>query len=409
MKATVKNDDQIGRGHALLIIRFDEDDPKPPADEKFAVSVKSHPSGTFLQAPGGQALWVEGAETYFDVKTRSYESNELTLELGPWFTNAFQDNIHFFYLKGSYANYPVLKAETRKVWKPPRGLESIELPDQNAKFAQKPPEDLSTLNRPEKTAPAPEPAPVEVAPIIESPPPPVEEILPPPPSPPPTPAPLEKSENNMASNSDLGRRPPAPPSISGQKTRPSLAGQKSGPTSKTPIFIALGSILLLVIGFLAYRFLGGKETGDASTPPPEVAATETPPAKDAAPVGTPLEQARELLRSNASEADLSAALDRLDGQPGAEDAVFLLARRLAPTSPPRRLRYAAFYDPLDTRPKGTVKPNAKFAFDEYAEAKKAGEEAAASRQEALLEWAKANAKSGDEGALALMELAKKGF
>jgi hypothetical protein len=84
-------------------------------------------------------------------------------------------------------------------------------------------------------------------------------------------------------------------------------------------------------------------------------------------------------------------------------------RKLAPSSPERRARFAAFYDPLDKRPSGTVTKNAKFAFDEYEAAGKAGYKEAEAKQEALLDWAEANEKSGDPGALALLEMLDKGL
>jgi cell division protein FtsN len=122
---------------------------------------------------------------------------------------------------------------------------------------------------------------------------------------------------------------------------------------------------------------------------------------------TPVDEARKLLREGAPEAELVAAVKRLDGQPGAEDAVFIILRKLAPSSPEYRMRFAAFYDPLDTRPAGSVPKNAKHAYDEYEEAKKAGVKSAADRQDALLEWAEAREGSADEGVRELLRVLDK--
>jgi hypothetical protein len=168
--------------------------------------------------------------------------------------------------------------------------------------------------------------------------------------------------------------------------------------------------LLLLLGLGAFFYLRDRnKQGGEGQPAPTVAVKPAIGGKSGPkPSATPVDEARNLLRGGATEADLAAAVDRLDGQPGAEDAVFLLLRKLAPTSPRHRLRFAAFYDPLDGRPSGSVAKNAKYAFDEYEAARKAGERGAVAKQEALLDWAEAHEDSGDEGALALIEMLEKG-
>jgi hypothetical protein len=109
------------------------------------------------------------------------------------------------------------------------------------------------------------------------------------------------------------------------------------------------------------------------------------------------------LRDEAPDSELEAAVSRLDGQAGSEDAVFLLVRKLAKKSPKYQLRYAEFFDPLDKRSSGSVKKNAKNAYDEYELARKAGLKVARERQENLLEWAEDNFKKGDEGAIQLVD------
>jgi hypothetical protein len=159
MKCDIKNDEQKGRGYAILTVHFDAEDPKPRPDETFSLAVKGRPSGNFLQPPGSSERWVDGAEAYIPVPTISFDGIELVLELGPYFTDAFQDKMHLFYVKGAYSTLPALPAPTNHIKKPPRGLAGIDLPDPNSKFAQKTVETSTVMNRAEKPAPEEPPAP----------------------------------------------------------------------------------------------------------------------------------------------------------------------------------------------------------------------------------------------------------
>ena len=419
MKAKMIDDAAKGRGHALLIVAFDDGDERPGADDHLFVAVKSQPSKLFLQLPSSQARWVDGAEVYLPVVVKSFEANELILEMAPYFSASYRDKLHEFYLKDSRSIFPPLRVMTDHISKPPRELANIELPDPSAKFAQKAQEDVSRMTRADK------PAPDEPGPLAEPVPPPPPPVASESPVPLPPPAPeiqLTKSPEPppppVASESPVPLPPPAPEIQLTKSPEPPLAPPRPIPTPPLPkppaptppkdagsalnkkkIFISLGvSLLLLIAAGVAY-YLSTK-----SPSAPEV-GVETPAApSEPAAKKTPLDEARELLRKNAETGDLAAAVARLDGVPGAEDAVFLLLRKLAPTSPALRTRFAAFYDPLDKRPAGSVQKNAKYAYDEYEEARKAGAEDVVARQEALLDWAEANENSGDEGAKALLEM-----
>ncbi|MDR1607976.1 MAG: hypothetical protein LBT38_06170 [Deltaproteobacteria bacterium] len=400
MKATLRNDDDKGRGHAFLIVHFDDNDLKPHENEVmelFHLSVQGHPSGTYLQGPQSEAKWLENAEVFLPVEPISWTGTELTLEIGPYFTSAFQEKIHTFHLKGRYEDYPKLRAETYKVWKPPRDMANIDLPDPKAKFASKTVEDATVMNRPLKVEEAPAPPPLpepEASPTLT--------IEKEPQTPPPEPAPEPPAERPAAPL--VPRRPSGSPLV---------------------LIIVLG-LLLLLLAFGVWYLLLFKR--DEPQTPPEATKTESlkPEPKlsdspaDSKPSSSadskedplkvsPLNEARRLLRENASTEELTKAAAALEGQAGAEDALFLIARKLAQTSLEGRMRYAAFFDPLDNRPSGSVAKNAKAAFDEYEAARLKGSDQAAARQEALLDWAETHESSGDAGARELLEMLDKNF
>jgi len=144
------------------------------------------------------------------------------------------------------------------------------------------------------------------------------------------------------------------------------------PSRKAPLLIAAALAVLLGLGaWLVFR-------SDIFAPP--------------------LDEVRDLFRRGGEQTEMQALMDRLDGKAGAEDAVFLLARELAPYSPKTRSRYAAFLDPADTRPAGTIKKNPEAAYDEYELAKKGGDESAAEAQARLVKWAKEHSESDPEAA-----------
>jgi hypothetical protein len=99
-----------------------------------------------------------------------------------------------------------------------------------------------------------------------------------------------------------------------------------------------------------------------ATPPAEAAAASTEQ------VAQPLQTVQELLRKKPAPeiAEMEALLKRLEATPASEEATFLLVRSLARREPSYHLRLGAFFDPLDTRPKGQMEPNVQFAYEEYS-------------------------------------------
>jgi hypothetical protein len=92
---------------------------------------------------------------------------------------------------------------------------------------------------------------------------------------------------------------------------------------------------------------------------------------------------------------MEIALSRLESQPGAEEAVFLLVRSMATRDRKYHLRLGAFFDPQDTRPKGAVTPNVMFAYDEYEAAGPTAE--ARQSRDRLVAWLERLAPGGDAG------------
>jgi len=110
---------------------------------------------------------------------------------------------------------------------------------------------------------------------------------------------------------------------------------------------------------------------------------------------TPLAEARELIKEKAAPEEMESALNRLDQTPGAEDAVFLLAKVLAGFKPQYRMRYAAFMDPTDERPTGSIKKDFLAAYAEYLTAQKNGVPEAGPALERLRAWVESQSDSGD--------------
>jgi len=127
--------------------------------------------------------------------------------------------------------------------------------------------------------------------------------------------------------------------------------------------------------------------------PAETSKTPTPPV--ALKPKAPLEEARELIRENNNQEAMEQAFNRLDNTPGAEDAVFLLAKVLAGRKPQYRMRYAAFMDPADDRPSGSIKKDPLAAYAEYQTAEKNGVPEAGKAMERLRSWVDSQPYSGD--------------
>jgi len=77
----------------------------------------------------------------------------------------------------------------------------------------------------------------------------------------------------------------------------------------------------------------------------------------------------------------------------------MLAKALAPRAPEYRVRYAAFMDPTDTRPAGSIKKDPLAAYEEYESARSAGAPEAAAALDRLLKWAEENAGEPDAARL----------
>ncbi|MDR2300887.1 MAG: hypothetical protein LBF38_02445 [Deltaproteobacteria bacterium] len=93
-------------------------------------------------------------------------------------------------------------------------------------------------------------------------------------------------------------------------------------------------------------------------------------------------------------ARLEEVLAALESNPGSEDDVFMVVRYLSRRDKKYKVRLGAFFDPTDSRKKGTVIPNVKYAYDEYAGS---GQTEGRERIDKLVEWSKTDAAKGAEG------------
>jgi hypothetical protein len=220
-----------------------------------------------------------------------------------------------------------------------------------------------------RLAPVPKPEP-EPAPEPESVPQPAPE-----PQPEPSPAPQPLPE------------PPLPPLRDPVK-----------PRSKTPL-------LLLLLLVLAASAAGVYWKQSASTPPAAAGASaqSAPPAVSTAPPA--VQRAREALRRGISPEEAMELAKDLYTPDGADGAFLLLEEAALKGKTEAMLNLARFYDPTDTAPKGTIRPDAEQAREWYAKAKDGGQGAADDRLKALRAWAEAN-KDKDPQAQKLLEIWK---
>jgi hypothetical protein len=124
------------------------------------------------------------------------------------------------------------------------------------------------------------------------------------------------------------------------------------------------------------------------SPPPAPQAQETPPP-------SPLEQARQFLRAPRSPAEGLDLSRRLPHTEEGRDAAFLLLGALAEQGQAEAmLELAAFYDPADATPKGSIRPDAELAWQWYAQAEQAGRAEATERKRRLREYLEAEAAGG---------------
>jgi hypothetical protein len=134
---------------------------------------------------------------------------------------------------------------------------------------------------------------------------------------------------------------------------------------------------------------------DVTTPATEKAAAPPEAAKSAGKALTS-EELQALLRAEPPVATgvLEENLALLEQKPGSEEDVFLLVRVLSKRDPKYHLRLGAFFDPTDKRPKGSVAPNVKYAYDEY---KASGQPEAQASIDRLAEWARSSVAAGADG------------
>ena len=96
---------------------------------------------------------------------------------------------------------------------------------------------------------------------------------------------------------------------------------------------------------------------------------------------------------------MEALLRSLEATPNSEEATFLLVRAMSRREPRFSLRFGAFFDPLDQRPKGGAQVNALYAYEEYERAGDAPE--ARERRQALANWLATPSSQGVAGAAEL--------
>ena len=340
-------------GWAQLRLTFDEDDQPPKPGEDFRLAIQEMPSEIYFQ-PAGPDFWPQGGpECYAPPHAQTFDGRTLTLELGPSVTGTFRAQLYAFHIQGSQGFHFTFRTALGSLRRSAPGKTDLAVGAGSA-----------------PTLPPQEPAePAEPEPEV----------------------------------SDTAALDPADP-------EPEAAVDLTPPPRRwmRPVLAIVLALLILGLAGLGWWLWKRPEKHDAS---PDSAApavnglAEQDPAKTPDPTSgiPPLEEVRELLQRNAGTAELEAALTRLDQRPGAEDAVFLLAKTLAPRSPEHRVRYAAFMDPTDTRPTGSIKKNPLAAYEEYKSARAAGVPEATAALDRLRQWAEENAEKDEPGAARLWQ------
>lgn len=360
MKAKLKNDPARERGWARLELTFDQaETPRPAAEENFTLSVQKIPEQSFLQPPGGDRWPRGGAERYLEPDAQSWDGRTLALELGPDFTSAMAKTPCCVSLKGSRgAAFSKIRVDTLAIDLPPADYKITIDPQ---KLAEEERKKLAAEEERKRE----------------------EERL------------RQEEEQRQA---ELARQ-------QAESAKAEAGEPEVGKSSQKWLIVLIAVLLLALAGGLAWYFLIRPKApepvvepapvtearpGDEPVEPP-AAETPAPNVSINAGSGEAKIEVQNLFRRGAPYAELEEALAKYDGQEGAEDAVFLLALELAPVKPEYRSRLAAFFDPSDPRPAGSITKNAATAYDEYEAAKKAGDAGAAAAQARLLGWARANA------------------
>jgi hypothetical protein len=339
MKKELLNKPGAEAGWALIRLTFAEGDARPRPEESFTLAIQELPSEIFFQ-PAGPAFWPQGGpECYVPPHAQSFDGQTLTLELGPPVVATFRAHQYAFHIKGSYDFQYTFMTNIGALRRPASWNPALTIG----------PGPAPTLPRVQPAQAVPEP----VAPEPE------------------TPVPETAALDD----------PPLPPPL----------GKEPRRSARLALCLGLAVLILGLAGLGFWLWKRAEKTGPPapSTPFAGQAEQAPSPAPGVGPANEtpPLEEARELLRRGAGAAELEAALARLEQRPGAEDAVFILAKALAPSAPRHRVRYAAFMDPTDTRPTGSIKKDPLAAYDEYEQARAAGAPEAAEALDRLRRWA----------------------
>jgi hypothetical protein len=172
-------------------------------------------------------------------------------------------------------------------------------------------------------------------------------------------------------------------------------------TSATPrVLLLLALVACAAGGAYWWKFAQVPESAPptANAAIPESSATGAPPASTpqtapaTAPSGDPppLQRVRELLRADiAPEQAVELAKDMRKTAEGVDGAFLLLEDAAQKGSPEGMLGLARFYDPADTTPKGSIRPDPTQAYDWYNKAKDKGQGAADDALKALRAWTEA--------------------
>lgn len=384
MKTSLVNDPVKGRGWARMELVFeDNESPRPREGEIFGLAVQRLPEEIFLQPAGGDRWPRNGSRCYLRPDGQSWDGRSLVLELGPDFTSAFAKVLCAFFLEGSM-NTAIdnIAANTRKIDLPsPGGGGSAPGGRMDAEAGaglwaedSAPGGRMNGLESPVPgSAEAEEPAVEnESGPGLE-----------------------ETSEAggdiDILKESESGPADQLPPGRAG--------------SARWLLVILAVIVLILALAGAAWFWFNKKQ---AETPEPggeAPAVAGIPPGAGTAPAvdeADPKTDVHNLFRRSASREDLEKALAEYDGQPGAEDAVFLLLLELAPVKASYRTRLAAFFDPSDSRPSGTIVKDPLSAYDEYERARQAGDPEAEAALKRLKAWAEERAET-DETAAELLK------
>jgi hypothetical protein len=175
----------------------------------------------------------------------------------------------------------------------------------------------------------------------------------------------------------------------------------------------VGLVVVAVAGYLIWNSFQEEEvkSGKAEKTelprmanlPPKKEAIPPPPQPSYTPDAPVLEQARKALREGISPEEAVAMANSLPESPERADAAFLLLEFAADSgNPEAALAVAAYYDPTDEAPSGTIRKNPETAYGWYTEALAGGQEVAGDRLTRLRGWVEDQANQGSHEARELL-------